>query len=69
MLGDYVDISGFAKYKAEAVIPYMVDIESIEKYKDPEPKIDPRDLYGSHPDFGRGKTAVEIIREIRDKEN
>ena len=69
LVGDYVDVSGFAKYKKGEVIPYMVDVQTIERYKESDNKINPRDLYGSHPDFGKGKTAAEIIREIRDKEN
>ena len=69
LVGDYVDVSGFAKYKKGEVIPYMVDVQTIEKYKESDSKINPRDLYGSHPDFGKGKTAAEIIREIRDRNN
>ena len=68
-LGEYVNIIGFAMYREGEVIPYMVDIQYIEEYKKSKIKTNPKDLYGSHPDFGDGKTPAEIIREIRGREN
>ena len=68
LIGKYVDISGLASYKPKDIIPYKVDIQSIEEYIDPVAKINPRDLYGSNSGFDKDKSATEIIRELRDRE-
>lgn len=65
-IGKYVEVDGFAIYRAKSKFPYMMKVVDFEPLPDLKslPKLS--ELHGIAPDATDGLTASEFIRQMRD---
>lgn len=67
-IGLYVEIKGKAHYSSGSYIPEKVEVISIEEYQENDDRVTLDKLYGLGKNFAKDKSAVELIREIRDRD-
>lgn len=68
LVGKVVDITGAVYYRDDSYAPKRIEVQKIIEYKKQPLSIGLDQLYGMGRGFAKGKSSVELIREIRDRD-